>query len=80
MRVAGPITLAVIGAILYFAVTFDVAGVSIDVIGIIMMVAAGIWFVVELVNGATGTRTTETVRHEDGSVEQRERKTRNTDV
>lgn len=51
MRVAGSIILGVIGAILYFAIEVDVAGVSISTIGIILMVAAVIWFLVEIVQG-----------------------------
>lgn len=51
MRIAGSIILGVIGAILYFAIEVDVAGVSISTIGIILMVAAVIWFLVEVVQG-----------------------------
>lgn len=81
MRVTGPIILGVIGAILYFAVDVEVSGVSIATIGIIMLVAAAIWFVVELVSGATGNRTQqkETVQRSDGTVEQRTRETRHND-
>lgn len=79
MRVAGPIILGVVGAILAFAITADLSGVAISTVGFIMLVAAGIWFVIEVINGATGSRTTETVRHQDGTVEQRQRTTRNTE-
>ena len=51
MRVGGSIILGVLGAILYFAVSIDVAGVSISAIGVILMVAAVIWFLVEMVRG-----------------------------
>ncbi len=54
MRIAGSIILGVVGAILYFAVTADVQGVSLDMVGIILMVAAAIWFLIELVVGFTG--------------------------
>lgn len=74
MRIAGSIILGVIGAILYFAVTADVAGVSLSMVGVILMVAAAIWFLVELAQSVTGSRTKthETVRNADGTVQQRE--------
>lgn len=78
MRIAGSIILGVIGAILYFAVTVDVAGVSLSTVGVILMVAAVIWFVIELIQGFTGERVTqtETVRNSDGTVQQRETRVR----
>jgi hypothetical protein len=51
VRIAGSIILGVIGAILYFAIEVDVAGVSLTTIGVILMVAAVIWFLVEIVQG-----------------------------
>ena len=57
MRVAGSIILGVIGAILYFAVTVEVAGIDLPTVGIIMMVAAGVWFLIELVRGFSGDTT-----------------------
>ena len=78
MRIAGSIILGVVGAILYFAVEVDVAGVDIAMIGVILMIAAAIWFVIELIIGVTGDRisSTEVVRNPDGTVQQRETKTR----
>jgi diacylglycerol kinase len=75
VRVAGAIILGVVGAVLAFAVSVDASGFSINTIGWIMMIGAAIWFVAEAVNSAMGNRTesVETVRHEDGTVEQRER-------
>ena len=82
MRIAGSIILGVIGAILYFAVTADVEGVSLSMVGVILMVAAAIWFLIELVIGFTGDRSVETstVRNADGTVQQRETKRRETRV
>ena len=54
MRIGGSIILGVLGAILFFAVNVDVAGVSISAIGVILMVAAVIWFLVEMVRGFGG--------------------------
>lgn len=51
MRVAGSIILGVIGAILYFAVEVDVAGISLSTVGVILMVAAVLWFLVEIARG-----------------------------
>lgn len=72
MRVAGPIVLGVLGAILAFAVTADVAGVSLQMVGMIMLGAALVWFLIELVNGATGRKaeTVTTRQNADGTVEQ----------
>ncbi len=74
MRIAGSIILGVIGAILYFAITTEVQGVELSMVGIILMVAAAIWFLVELIRGFTGdrTRSTSTVRDADGSVKHQE--------
>ena len=82
MRIAGSIILGVIGAILYFAVTAEVEGVSLDMVGVILMVAAGIWFLIELVVAFTGDRstTTSTVRNPDGTVQEQETKARQTRV
>lgn len=81
MRIAGSIILGVLGAILYFAVTADVAGVSLPTVGLILMIAAAIWFLIELVVGFTGerSRSTSTVRDTDGVVEERETTTRTTE-
>ncbi len=78
MRIAGSIILGVVGAILYFAVTADVAGVSLDMVGVILMIAAAIWFVIELVAAFTGQRrtATQTVRNADGTVQQTETRVR----
>ena len=80
VRIAGSIILGVIGAILYFAVTAEVEGVSLDMVGIILMVAAGLWFLIELVVAFTGDRvtSTSTVRAADGTVQPEETRTRQT--
>jgi hypothetical protein len=64
MTIGGSIVLIVLGAILYFAVEFDIAGLDINVIGVILMVAGLLGLVLGLVamQRATGTtveRTTE---------------------
>lgn len=78
MRIAGSIILGVIGAILFYAVTAEVAGVSLDMVGVILMVAAAIWFVIELIMAFTGDRSTstQTVRNADGTVQQTETRVR----
>lgn len=38
MTIGGSIALIVLGAILTYAVTFEVAGINIDVIGVILMI------------------------------------------
>lgn len=78
MRVAGSIIMGVIGAILYFAVTADLAGISLDMVGVILMVAAAIWFVLEIIRGATGDRVTSStvVQNPDGTVQRRQTEVR----
>jgi hypothetical protein len=46
MTIGGSIALIILGAILTFAVTADIAGLNLDVVGIILMVggAAGLIF------------------------------------
>lgn len=82
MRIAGSIIMGVIGAILYFAVTVDVAGISLDMVGVILMVAAAIWFVLELVRGMTGDRVQSSTRiqNPDGTVQRHETDVRETRV
>lgn len=82
MRIAGSIILGVIGAILYFAVTTEVQGVSLSMMGVILMVAAGIWFLVEVIRGFAGdrTRSVSTVRDTDGTVKQQQTDVRETKI
>lgn len=79
MRIAGSIILGVIGAILYFAVTVDVAGISLPTVGIIMMVAAGVWFLVELVRGFSSEDTSRPTASPDGSGAARATRERDTE-
>lgn len=67
------IILGAVGAILYYAVTAEVAGIDIDVVGAILMIAGGILAVVGLISAVTSNghainRTTETHRTGDGVV------------
>ena len=48
MTIGGSIALIALGAILTYAVEFDIAGINIDVIGIILMIAGAIGLVVGL--------------------------------
>lgn len=49
MSIGSSIFLIVVGAILYFAVETSLAGVDIDVVGIILMVAGAVGLVIGLV-------------------------------
>lgn len=80
MRIGGSIVLAVIGAVLYFAVSIDVAGVSLPTVGVILMIAGGVWFVVELAErfsggteqtATTGRSTAGRTTTGDGTADQR---------
>jgi hypothetical protein len=62
MTIGGSIALIVLGAILYFAVTLEVAGIDINVIGMILMIGGliGLIFGLLVVNrGATRTTVEE---------------------
>lgn len=58
MTIGGGIALIVLGAILTYAVEFDIAGINIDVIGIILIIGGlvGLVFGVITYFRATGTR------------------------
>lgn len=58
MTIGGSIALIAIGAILAFAVDFDVAGINIAVIGIILMAAGLIGLIFGLVQQRRVTTTT----------------------
>ncbi|CAN5337758.1 MAG: hypothetical protein H0V93_16705 [Euzebyales bacterium] len=68
MTVGGSIALIVLGAILYFAVEFDLAGLDINVIGVILMLGGLIGLIVGLVL-VSQTRS----RATDGDVVERRR-------
>lgn len=53
LNIGGPVALAVLGAVLYFAVNFDFSGIEISTIGVILMVAAAIWFIAGIVIAAS---------------------------
>lgn len=76
MKIGAAVMLISIGAILTFAVTATVAGVDIDVIGIVLMAAGGVGLIASLYLNERGTVHSETVQHSDGSVESREKKFR----
>lgn len=66
MYIGTAIALIAIGAILTFAVEFEIAGVNIDVVGIILMIVGAIGAVLALTMQSrdTGTRR-EVVRERD---------------
>lgn len=61
LNIGGPVALAVVGAILFFAVNVDFSGIEVSTIGLILMVAAAVWFVVGLVVAASLKSKEETV-------------------
>jgi hypothetical protein len=68
MTIGGSIALIILGAILAFGVTYDLAGLDINVIGFILMVGGLIGLVVGLVlaqRARTATRTTRVVDERD---------------
>jgi hypothetical protein len=56
MTIAGSILLISVGAILYFAVNLHVAHVSIDTVGLIMMIAGGAGLVLGFVQQGIWSR------------------------
>jgi hypothetical protein len=58
MTIGGSIGLIVVGAILAFAVNYDLAGLDINIIGFIMMVGGVIGLIVGLIMSQRSTRTT----------------------
>lgn len=81
-RIGGPIILAAIGAILYFAVPNAVEEVPLGTIGIILMIAGGIWLVLELIMGRPRSSVVSEQRTvNDGGVPRQEvRETRHDEV
>lgn len=58
MTIGGSIALIVLGAILAFAVEFDIAGLNIDVIGYILMIGGVIGLIFGLITYARASATT----------------------
>lgn len=57
-RIGAPIVIMVIGAILRWAVADAISGVDLAMIGLIMLVAGGVWLILELVLGRPRSRVT----------------------
>jgi hypothetical protein len=62
MTIGGSIGLIVVGAILAFAVTYDIAGIDINIIGFIMMLGGLIGLLIGLVYARRADRVTRTTR------------------
>jgi hypothetical protein len=56
MTIGGSIFLIAVGAILYFATNLHVAHVSIDTVGLILMIAGAVGLVLGLIQQATWSR------------------------
>lgn len=59
-RIGGSLFLLIVGAILYFAIPDITDAVPLDTIGIILLIAGGVWFLIEMVFGAMKGKTTST--------------------
>ncbi|PYY32963.1 MULTISPECIES: DUF6458 family protein [unclassified Curtobacterium] len=62
MRIGSSIALIVIGAIVAFAVDYQIAGIDLRLIGYILMAAGVILLIISLAVGFGGRRTTTTTR------------------
>ena len=71
LNIGGPVALAVVGAVLFFAVNVDFSGIEVSTIGLILMVAAAVWFVVGLVVAASLKSKEETVVEQPVATTQR---------
>lgn len=83
VRIGSPIVVAVIGAILYFAVPGSIAGIDIKMIGLILMGAAAVWLVLELLLNRPRDRVTSertTVQDADGTNRDVQREVRQEDI
>ncbi len=79
-RIGGPIVLAVIGAVLYFAIPDAVDEVPLGTIGLILMIAGGIWLLLELILGRPRSAVTSESRTvNDGGVPRQEVRETRTD-
>lgn len=61
LNIGGPIALAIVGAVMLFALNVDVSGIELSTIGIILLVAAAVWFVAGIVAAAASSRKETTV-------------------
>lgn len=57
INLGGPVAVAALGAILFFAVEYDISGFQISTVGLILMVAAAIWFLAGVIIGASATKS-----------------------
>jgi len=68
MGIGTSLVLIAVGAILYFAVTVSIAGISISTVGVILMVLGVVGLVISLIymaNASRSTREREVVRERD---------------
>jgi hypothetical protein len=66
MKIGASLIVIAIGAILKFAVTTDVSGVNLGMIGVILMIVGAVGLVISLILMATRRRTDVISRVDDG--------------
>lgn len=69
LNIGGPIALAIVGAVMLFALNVDFSGIELSTIGIILLVAAAVWFVAGIVAAAASRKETTVVESETTPVE-----------
>lgn len=57
MRIGGSLVVIAVGAILYFAVTAEVAGIDVPTVGIVLMVVGAVGLLIALAFLVRGRRT-----------------------
>jgi hypothetical protein len=70
--VGPPLVLIVIGLVLWLAVSATVAGISIQLIGVILALAGAVWLVIELVQSRAPRDRRAVVAREEPVVRERE--------
>ena len=76
MTTAGSIGLFVLGAILAFGVNVQIAGINIDIIGLILMGAGVVGLGIAVYHNRARSRTTVVERHHEPGVDQEIREER----
>lgn len=78
MSIAAAVFLAAVGAILYFAVDEEIAGIDLDTVGIILMVAGAVGLLLTMLMqfGGRSRRTERVVEREGRPVEREETRER----
>lgn len=68
LNIGGPIALASLGAVLFFAVNVETSGFNLSTIGLILMGAAAVWLVAGIIAAASSSSRTKSAPWLNGNV------------